>query len=137
MKTHAKKTPKNKSQSAANAASQKQKESKPTFQFVDNRPEAIAQRKLQDNITKSSSQQSIVQMAGGGNAFLAGQGAYWHVHYDHVKFGTNNQTRVDFGGRTRKQIRKKLKEVKGLAAISPQGRLTYHQCINYIDKHIQ
>ena len=46
MKTHADKTQKNKNPSVANEVSQKQNHRESTFQFVDNRPEAIAQRKL-------------------------------------------------------------------------------------------
>jgi len=53
MHTHAGKTQKNKSQSVANEVAQKQGGNKPTFQFVDNRPEAIAQRKLQDLMNNS------------------------------------------------------------------------------------
>lgn len=48
MNTHADKTPENKSQSVANTLSKKQIDSESTFQFIDNRPEAVAQRKLQD-----------------------------------------------------------------------------------------
>lgn len=47
MTTNADKTQENKSQSVANAVSQKQSGGESTFQFVDNRPEAVAQRKLQ------------------------------------------------------------------------------------------
>jgi GGDEF domain-containing protein len=55
MNTHADKTQENKNQSLANETSHKQNGSKSTFQFVDNRPEAIAQRKLQE-ITNNSPQ---------------------------------------------------------------------------------
>lgn len=48
MNTHADKTQENKSQSVANAVSHRQSSSESTFQFVDNRPEAVAQRKLQE-----------------------------------------------------------------------------------------
>lgn len=53
MNTHADKTQENKSQSMANAVSQKQSSSESTVQFVDNRPEAIAQRKLQEMANNS------------------------------------------------------------------------------------
>lgn len=53
MNTYADKTQENKSQSLANKASHKQNGSKSTFQFVDNRPEAIAQRKLQEMANNS------------------------------------------------------------------------------------
>jgi len=47
MNTHADKTQENKSQSVANGESQMQNSGESTFQFEDNRPEAVAQRKLQ------------------------------------------------------------------------------------------
>jgi hypothetical protein len=53
MNTHADKTQKNKSYSVANAFTQKQSGGKSTFQFVDNRPETIAQRKLQEMANNS------------------------------------------------------------------------------------
>jgi len=46
MHTHADKTQENKSQSIANAVAQKQNGNEYTFQFVDNRPVAVAQGKL-------------------------------------------------------------------------------------------
>ncbi|MBI3217898.1 MAG: hypothetical protein HYZ44_00130 [Bacteroidetes bacterium] len=48
MSIHADKTQENKIQSVANPVSQKQSIGESTFQFVDNRPEAAAQRKLQE-----------------------------------------------------------------------------------------
>lgn len=53
MITHADKTKENKSQSGAKAVSQKQSNAVSTFQFVDNRPEAVAQRKLQEMANNS------------------------------------------------------------------------------------
>jgi hypothetical protein len=53
MNTHAEKKQENKSQSVANALSKKNSGSKSTCQFVDNRPEAIAQRKLQEMANNS------------------------------------------------------------------------------------
>jgi hypothetical protein len=48
MNSHTDKTQENKSQSVANAISQQQSSSDSSLQFEDNRPEAIAQRKLQE-----------------------------------------------------------------------------------------
>ena len=53
MNTHADKTQENKSQSVANETSQKLNGSELTFQFVDNRPQAIAQRMLQNMVDNS------------------------------------------------------------------------------------
>jgi hypothetical protein len=53
MNTHADKTQKNKSQSVANAVSQKQSGGESTFQFEDNRHEAVAQQKLQEMANNS------------------------------------------------------------------------------------
>lgn len=48
MNTHADKTQESKSQSVANTHTQQQSGGEPTFKFVDNRSEAITQRKLQE-----------------------------------------------------------------------------------------
>jgi hypothetical protein len=53
MNTHADKTQENKSQSVSAANSQKKSSGESTFQFVDNRPESIAQRKLQEMANNS------------------------------------------------------------------------------------
>jgi hypothetical protein len=53
MNTHANKTQENKSQSVSAVDSQMQSGGESTFQFVDNRPEAVAQKKLQE-ITNNS-----------------------------------------------------------------------------------
>ena len=49
MNTHVEKTQENQSQSAANEFSHKQvgNDNESSFKFVNNRPEAVAQRKLQ------------------------------------------------------------------------------------------
>ena len=62
MNTHADKTEENKSRSAANADSQKQNGGKSEFQFVDNRPEAIAQRKLQELANNSPQAKQAAQL---------------------------------------------------------------------------
>jgi hypothetical protein len=53
MNTHADKKQKKKSQSVSNAVSQKREVGSSTFQFKDNRPIAIAQRKLQEMVNNS------------------------------------------------------------------------------------
>lgn len=83
MNTHADKTQENKNQSAANALSQKQSSSKTTFQFVDNRPEAIAQRRLQEfanNSPRVSQLQALQNMA--NNSPWAKQAAQLQIMAD-------------------------------------------------------
>jgi hypothetical protein len=53
MNTHADKTQENKSQAVSTVDSQMQSGGEATFQFVDNRPEAVAQRKLQEMANNS------------------------------------------------------------------------------------
>jgi hypothetical protein len=53
MNTYADKKQENKSQSVANTVAQKRSGDESLFQFVDNRPEAFAQRKLQEMSTNS------------------------------------------------------------------------------------
>jgi hypothetical protein len=55
MNTHSDKTQENKNQVVVNGMSQKSTSGASTFQFVDNRPETVAQRKLQ-NLANNSSQ---------------------------------------------------------------------------------
>ncbi|MEP5340728.1 MAG: DUF4157 domain-containing protein [Algibacter sp.] len=62
MNTHADKTQENKSQSVASLVSQKQSMSESTFQFVDNRPEAVAQRKLQEMANNSPQVKQAAQL---------------------------------------------------------------------------
>lgn len=54
MNTHTDKAQENKSQSVSNSLTQKEGGSESTFQFADNRPEAIAQRKMQELANTSS-----------------------------------------------------------------------------------
>lgn len=62
MHTQADKKEENKSQTVANAIAHKQSGSESTFQFVDNRPEAIAQRKLQEMANNSPQDQKAAQL---------------------------------------------------------------------------
>lgn len=59
MNTHADKKSENKSQAVANVLQKQQNDGSSTFQFEDNRPEAIAQRKLQEAINNSPSVQQL------------------------------------------------------------------------------
>ncbi len=68
MNTHADKTQENKSQSVANAVSRKQNNGVSTFQFVDNRPETIAQRKLQEMANNSTQVVQLQKMLGNRSA---------------------------------------------------------------------
>ena len=73
MNTHADKTQENKSHSVANETSQMQSGSKSTFQFVDNRPEAIAQRKLQEMAINSPQAKQVAQLQAMANNHSAQQ----------------------------------------------------------------
>ena len=53
MNAHADKTQENKSQSSSSAVSQMSSSSESTFQFIDNRPETVAQRKIQEMVNNS------------------------------------------------------------------------------------
>jgi len=54
MQTHADKIQEAKGSSVANVTSEKQSDTEPTFQFVDNRPETMSQRNLQEAANNSS-----------------------------------------------------------------------------------
>jgi hypothetical protein len=59
MDTHVGKTSENKTQAVADSLSQRPINSKSALPFIDNRPEAIAQRKLQEAITNSPRMQQL------------------------------------------------------------------------------
>ncbi|ELR69289.1 hypothetical protein C900_05173 [Fulvivirga imtechensis AK7] len=62
MPTHAEKKHENKKQPAANEVSRKRDDHSPAFQFVDNRPEAIAQRALQEVVNNSPQVKEAAQL---------------------------------------------------------------------------
>lgn len=67
MNTHADKINQNKSLSAVNAVAQKQNRNESTFQFIDNRPEALAQRKLQEAVKNSYQAKRTAQLRATAN----------------------------------------------------------------------
>ncbi|MES2332099.1 MAG: hypothetical protein V4539_20995 [Bacteroidota bacterium] len=73
MNIYADKTQKNKSQSVANGIIQKRGDSESTIQFIDNRPEAVAQRKLQE-LANSRSQVYQLQRDDEGVSFIKNSG---------------------------------------------------------------
>ena len=73
MNTHADKTQENKSQSISNGESQIQISGESPFQFVDNRPEAIAQRKLQDLANNSPQARQAAQLQAMADNYSAQQ----------------------------------------------------------------
>ncbi len=62
MNIHADKTQEYKNQSVANGVAQRKSSSETAFQFVDNRPETIVQRKLQETINSSSQSKQTAQL---------------------------------------------------------------------------
>jgi hypothetical protein len=62
MKTYADIKDENKSRAVASSLSTQKSNSKPTFQFVDNRPEAISQRKLQEMVNNSQQVEQLDQL---------------------------------------------------------------------------
>lgn len=62
MNTHAEKTQENKKQSVANSITSKQGSSESTFQFVDNRHEAVVQNKLQELVHNSPQASKAAQL---------------------------------------------------------------------------
>lgn len=76
MPAHADKTPKTKSQSAANPVAQKSKGSEPTAQIENNRPEAMAQRELQETIDNSPQAEQAAKMREKVDAYVQAQPDY-------------------------------------------------------------
>ncbi|KZS39293.1 hypothetical protein AWE51_12145 [Aquimarina aggregata] len=73
MNTHADKTQENKSQSVANSVVLKKSSSDSTFYFVDNRPEAVAQRKLQGMANNSPQAKQAAQLQMRANNYSVGK----------------------------------------------------------------
>jgi hypothetical protein len=73
MNTHVDKTQENKSQTVSATDSQKQSSGESTFQFVDNRPEAIAQRKLQEVANNSHQAKQVAQLQAMADNYTAQQ----------------------------------------------------------------
>jgi hypothetical protein len=71
MNTPDEKTQQNKSQSVSNAVSQKQSEAESTFQSVDNQPEAVEQRKLQEMASNSLQAKQAAQLQTIANDYSA------------------------------------------------------------------
>lgn len=79
MNTHADKTQGNKSQSVVNQFSQKQNGDNSSFQFEDNRPESIAQRKLQEMVNSSPKTLKSIQCQAEANNHFASQSIFSQV----------------------------------------------------------
>lgn len=81
---------------------------------------------------------NVVQMANGDNAYDAGAGGDWHIHYgQHIKYDGMNETRVNFHGRSRKQIRRELGAIIDRYAVlqnTVRGQ-NFRACINWINDH--
>lgn len=69
----------------------------------------------------------------------AGTADLWHIHKDHIKYGSIVETRVDFKGRSNAKIMEKIAEKVELYAKYQQTvpqQTTYAQCIQWIDDYI-
>ena len=122
-----------KHRSAANSPGQKKNNSKQFFGFVDNRPKVKSYfQKPADNATQFLLQR-VVQL----ERFDAGNGAQWHIHHEHIKLGKNTDSRVEFNGRSAKEIRKELGEKIDRYNLNVGGDLaaSFRECINYINAH--
>ena len=77
----------------------------------------------------------IVQMI----RFEAGVGDAWHIHIDHMKFGNNNDSRVNFitGETTRKQFRRNLGEkINRFGLNGIVDRQDFRDCITWIKDNL-
>ncbi len=147
MKSYTEKQYENQHHSAANVTSQRQAGVDNSLQFVDNRAEASNLQKLQvmvDNSPRLLAQrqivsgdklrqfslQSVVQLV-----FDAGEGGKWHIHHEHIKLGNNNDSRINFNGRPKKEIRKELGEKIDRYGLNVGGDLaaSFRECIDYIN----
>ena len=122
-----------KHRSVANSPVQKKSNTKQVFGFVDNRPQATFYfKKPASNATRF-----LLQRVAQLEQFDAGNGAQWHIHHEHIKLGNNTKSRVEFNGRSAKEIRKELGEKIDRFDLNVGGDLavSFRECINYINTH--
>ena len=73
-----------------------------------------------------------------GTRVSAGEASLWHIHKEHLKYGSIQQTRINLEGRTLSKIREKLVENAGINGpyIQSQKQIeTYQECIDYINEN--
>lgn len=73
-----------------------------------------------------------------GTRVSAGEASLWHIHKEHLKYGSIQQTRINLENRTLGKIMEKLAENAGINGpyIQSQRQIeTYQQCIDYINTH--
>lgn len=71
-----------------------------------------------------------------GQGFAAGDPGLWHVHFDHVKFGSNNNTRIDFSGRTRQAIITNFTTSYPQPAPGSGNRASWDICHQWMQKNL-
>lgn len=138
MNAYTDKTKENKSQSMANEVSKKSNVSGPAFQFVDNRPEAVAQKKLQVMANNSPQTKQIAQWQSIANSHNA----------QHLNFISGNNKngpiqRRPLSENERKQLEKylimaeeieadynKIKEIESTVICSALKLKEFHVMIN-------
>lgn len=70
--------------------------------------------------------------------FNAGIGAGWHIHHrEHIKYASNNATRVNFSGRNRKQIGYELEQkIQDNGLAETKGNADFIACKTWIRDNI-
>jgi hypothetical protein len=98
METHADKSQENKSHVAAGISSQHLSNGESAFQFADNRPEAIAQRKMQEAINSSPQMQQLKAYQGiANNGPLADPLKAYHASSDNYTTQTVQRLAMKYG----------------------------------------
>ena len=127
MNTHSGKMPANKSQSAASAISQKKSNSESAFQLVDNRPEAVAQIKLQEMVNSNPQVKQKTQLQAMENNYIAQQAIQKKEHNtglpDSLKAGIEKlesflPTDADEGAKVNPAVEELTKKIKALKQLA-------------------
>lgn len=66
----------------------------------------------------------------------AGKDSSWHIHKDHLKYGSVQKTRVDFSGRTLEKIMQKIADNAFINAPylqSEDQNRYYQECLRWIE----
>lgn len=156
MPAHSEKVQTKQSTAVRNGGSHKPAEAQASPGFIDKRPASFAQQRLQEiagSSAAASRMQTLQKMTDQRSnhnpsaqprerviqrRFDAGIGSGWHIHYgEHVKYASTNATRVNFRGRTRRQIGyawEQAIQANGLAGT--KGNSDFIACKTWIRNHI-
>jgi hypothetical protein len=98
------------------------------------RPVATLQPRAAMQLKGLVGRQGVIQAK--GINFEAGVGNMWHVHRDHVKYGVENGSRINFDGRSKTYIKRQMELYHNTLPHNNNLHHTYIECRKWIDKYL-